>query len=113
VKRYLIDANLPRGIAEWQGERFLHVVDIDDEWTDTQIWDYARKNDHTIVTKDSDFSHRIIVSKPPPKIIHLRIGNMRLREFIRFVGENWTTIENASKRHKLVNVYRNRVETIS
>ena len=56
MKRFLIDANLPSGISAWQGEKYWHVVDIDDEWTDSQIWDYARKNNHTIVTKDSDFS---------------------------------------------------------
>lgn len=113
MKRFLIDANLPRGIAAWQGEKYLHVSDLDDEWTDSEIWEYARKNNHTIVTKDSDFSHRIIVSQPPPKIIHLRIGNMRLREFATFVDENWKIIRAASLAHKLVNVYRDRIETIS
>ena len=111
MKRFLIDANLPSGIAAWQGEKFIHVADIDDEWTDSQIWDYARKNNHTIVTKDYDFSYRIIVSQPPPKIIHLRIGNMKLREFAGFVDQNWITIRSLSDGHKLVNVYRDRIET--
>ena len=113
MKRFLIDANLPSGISAWQEEEYWHVVDIDDEWTDSQIWDYARMNDHTIVTKDSDFSYRIIVSEPPPKVIHLRIGNMRLRELTAFVDKNWSRIVAASKDHKLVNVYRDRLETFS
>jgi len=86
MNRFLIDANLPSLISVWQGEKFLNVVEIDDEWTDSEIWDYARKNNHTIITKDADFSHRIIVSKPPPRIIHIRVGNMRLRDFERFTG---------------------------
>lgn len=113
MTRFLIDANLPRRIEAWQGQYFSYVVDIDDEWTDSQIWDYARENEHVIVTKDSDFSHRIIVSQAPPKIIHFRIGNMRLREFAKFVNENWNAIEAASEKHKLVNVYKNRIETIT
>lgn len=83
MNRYLIDANLPRRIAQWQGERFLHVVELGDEWTDTQIWEFARQNDHAIVTKDADFSHRIIVSIAPPKVIHLRVGNMRLHKICK------------------------------
>lgn len=112
MNRFLIDANLPSRISAWQGEKFLHVVDIDDEWTDSEIWEYARKNNHTIVTKDADFSTRIIVSKPPPSIIHIRVGNMRLWDLDRFIFENWKAIKAASAGHKLVNVYKDRVETI-
>jgi predicted nuclease of predicted toxin-antitoxin system len=110
--RYLVDANLPSKVPTWQKESFWFVNEIDEEWTDSEIWNYARKNAHTIVTKDADFSHRIIVSEPPPRIIHLRIGNMRLRDFIAFVEENWKTIQKASKQNKLVNVYRDRVECV-
>lgn len=112
MKRFLIDANLPFKINAWQGESFWFVADINEEWTDSEIWDYARKNNHTIVTKDADFSHRIIVSKPPPKIIHIRVGNMRLREFEVFININWKAIKFASATHKLVNVYEDRIEMI-
>lgn len=80
MKRFLIDANLPYRVPVWQKESFEVVVDIDEEWSDSEIWNYAKKNNYTIVTKDADFSNRIMVSGPPPKIIHLRIGNMRLRD---------------------------------
>ncbi len=112
MKRFIIDANLPRCIPAWQTEKFWFVVDIDDEWSDTEIWNYARKNDCTIVTKDADFSHRIIVAHPPPKVIHLRIGNLRLREFSLFIERNWKFIKEASHQNKLVNVYIDRIETV-
>ncbi len=112
MKRFLIDANLPRGIAVWQSEKFWFVVDIDAEWSDSDIWEYARKNDHTIVTKDADFSNRILVSRPPPRIIHIRVGNMRLLEFEKFINANWKAIKAASANHKLVNVYLDRIESI-
>lgn len=94
------------------GGEIWHVVEIDEEWSDSAIWNYARKNDCTIVTKDADFSNRIIVSKPPPRIIHLRIGNMRLRDFIEFIDEHWKTIRAASANHKLVNVYLDRIDSV-
>lgn len=112
MKRFVIDANLPCNVSVWQGESFQFVIEIDDEWSDSDIWNYARKNAYTIVTKDADFSHRIIVSKPPPKIIHLKIGNLKLRDLKTFIEENWRDIQSASKDHKLVNVYLDRIESI-
>ena len=113
MKRFLIDANLPYRVPAWQKESFQFVVDIDEEWSDSEIWRYAKKNNYTIVTKDADFSNRIMVTGPPPKIIHLRIGNMRLKDFVRFVDRHWTAIKDISKDNKLVNVYIDRVETIA
>ncbi len=110
--RFLIDANLPTGVPTWQKESFWFVTDIDEEWSDSEIWNYARKNAYTIVTKDADFSNRIIVAEPPPRVIHLRIGNMKLRELIAFIDEKWFAIERTSKTHKLVNVYLDRIESI-
>lgn len=71
------------------------------------------KGDHTIVSKDYDFSYRMIVSQPPPKVNHLRVGNMRLRAFAEFIDQNWKVIRAASDTHKLVNVYRDRIEMLS
>jgi predicted nuclease of predicted toxin-antitoxin system len=68
MRRFLIDANLPLRVQAWQKEAFWFVAEIDEEWSDTEIWEYARKNNHTIVTKDADFSNRIIVAEPPPRL---------------------------------------------
>jgi predicted nuclease of predicted toxin-antitoxin system len=113
MRRFLIDANLPTGLPTWKKESFLFVAEIDPEWSDSEIWSYARKNDCTIVTKDADFSNRIIIVHPPPRVIHFRIGNMRLRELITFIDKKWPSIERASKSHKLVNVYLDRIESVA
>jgi len=42
---------------------------------DNDVWDFARVNGFTIVTKDSDFSERSVLHGSPPKVIWLRIGN--------------------------------------
>lgn len=89
MKKYLIDANLPSKIKIWQSEKFEFVININDEWSDSEIWNYAETNNLTIVTKDADFSHRIMVSDSPPKIIHIKIRNVKLREFESAVNKVW------------------------
>jgi predicted nuclease of predicted toxin-antitoxin system len=46
-----------------------------DRASDDQVWEYARLNGFTIVTKDSDYDHLNVVRGSPPKIIWLLIGN--------------------------------------
>jgi len=111
--RYLIDANLPRRVSIWQSTDFQFVADINDEWTDSEIWSFAKADSLVIVTKDADFSHRIIASQPPPKVVHIRVGNLRLRDFVSFIEANWRAIDLAAKRGKLINVYRDRIEVVS
>ncbi|MEI6330250.1 MAG: DUF5615 family PIN-like protein [Pseudanabaena sp. ELA645] len=42
---------------------------------DEDIWEYARNNGFTIVSKDSDFYQRSMLYGHPPKLVWLRIGN--------------------------------------
>lgn len=112
MKKYLIDANLPSKIKIWQSEEFEFVININDEWSDSEIWKYAEANNLTIVTKDADFSHRIMVGNSPPKVIHIKIGNMKLREFESVINKIWKKAEQMSESHKLVNVFLDRIEAI-
>lgn len=43
--------------------------------TDQQIWEYARTQGFTIVSKDTDFRERSFVEGFPPKVIWLDVGN--------------------------------------
>ena len=42
---------------------------------DHTIWDFARANDFTIVSKDNDFRQRSFLSGHPPKVVWLSVGN--------------------------------------
>jgi predicted nuclease of predicted toxin-antitoxin system len=112
MKKYLVDANLPSKIKVWQTDEFEFVNQINEEWTDSEVWDYAKQNNLTIISKDSDFSHRIIVSDPPPKIIHIKIGNMKLKDFNETIEKLWETAEKISENYKLVNVFIDRIEAV-
>jgi predicted nuclease of predicted toxin-antitoxin system len=46
----------------------------------------------------------------PPKVVHLRFGNIRKCEFHQFLARIWPQIEALVIEHKLVNVYLDRIE---
>ncbi len=64
------------------------------------------------VSKDADFSNRIMLSRPPPWIVRLRFGNMRKSAFHACVKNAWLSIEVLLPTHKLINVFANRIEGI-
>lgn len=48
--------------------------------TDREIWQLARDNGCTIVTKDGDFHPLSVLLGAPPKIIWVRVGNCTTSE---------------------------------
>lgn len=111
--QFLIDVNLPYWFRLWNSDNYTHVKDLDRTWGDHKIWEYAEKNHLTIVTKDADFSHKMMYQKPPPRVIHIRVGNMKIQALYKFLNANWEQITELSEAYKLVNVYQDRIEVIS
>ena len=109
---YFFDENLPINIEFSPSLPIKHVTSLGSSPTDTEIWEYAKPNSLVIVTKDADFSNRVIVSSPPPRVIHLRFGNMKKKDFHAFLKKIWPQIESLIKDHKLVNVYFDNFESI-
>jgi predicted nuclease of predicted toxin-antitoxin system len=112
MKGYLFDENLPNRIPVLAVLPIRTVKDVGSSPSDTAVWEYARANELIIVSKDADFSARIVVQQPPPWVVHLRFGNLRLKEFQSVLARLWPQIETALKTNKLVHVYRDRVEGI-
>ncbi|MBC6108874.1 DUF5615 family PIN-like protein [Pedobacter fastidiosus] len=110
--KFLIDVNLPRFFSLWHSEEYIHQYELGDEWPDSIIWKYAKDHHLTIVTKDSDFSSRILMHLPPPKIIHIRLGNMKMAQFYDTLKTLWPEIIQLNKDYKLVNVFIDRIEGV-
>ena len=72
-----------------------------------------RQKNLIIVTKDADFSVRILVAEPPPKVVHLRFGNLRLAAFHTHLAGAWPRVEALLTTNKLVNVYLDRLEAVA
>jgi predicted nuclease of predicted toxin-antitoxin system len=109
---FLFDGNLPARIQFTPGGPVTHARDVGENPTDTELWEYARQHDLVIVTKDADFSHRIIAQSPPPRVVHLRFGNLRRRDFHAFLARVWPRVEFLVQHHKLVSVFLDRIEAV-
>jgi predicted nuclease of predicted toxin-antitoxin system len=107
---FLFDENLPIKIQFMPSLPITHASSLGKSPSDTQIWQYAKENKLVIVTKDVDFSDRLMLDLAPPKVVHLRIGNMRKRNFHLFLAKVWEQIESLCIDSKLVNVYLDRIE---
>jgi predicted nuclease of predicted toxin-antitoxin system len=112
MAKYLIDANLPYYFALWNNEGFIHFKDIDDSLSDEQIWDFANQNNLIIISKDADFSLKVLIKGSPPKVIHLKFGNLKMSAFHDVISKNWSEIESRIEDNCLVNVYFDKIESI-
>ena len=112
MKGYLLDENVPSRLRFNPALPVISVSVIGSRPSDTEIWNYARAHELVIVTKDADFSDRIILQSPPPWVVHLRFGNLRRREFHSLLARVWPEVEARLRTHKLVNVYLTRIEAI-
>lgn len=87
--KLLLDENLssrivPRIIDLFPGSSQVkgHGLDRTD---DAVIWEFARSNGYTIVSKDSDFFQRSLLYGAPPKFLFLKVGNCTTREVTAFI----------------------------
>lgn len=113
MKGFLFDQNLPSRLTFTPLLPVVRSTSLGPSPADTALWNHARQERLVIVSKDADFSDRIIVSTPPPWVVRLRFGNMRRREYHALLARVWPQVEALLKTHKLVNVYADRIEGIS
>jgi predicted nuclease of predicted toxin-antitoxin system len=70
-----LSSRLVRELAvEYPGSVHVRAVGLDGA-DDARIWEHAKMNELTIVTKDDDFRQRSFVHGAPPKVVWLQMGN--------------------------------------
>ena len=79
--KLLLDANVSWRLTSVLKDHFDECVHVDDipelefPAKDSKIWQYAKTNGYTIITRDNDFNDLNILKGFPPKIVLLRVGN--------------------------------------
>jgi len=92
----LLDQNLSPKLCGMLSDVFplaAHVRDFDlQEADDVTVWEFARTNGYTIVSKDSDFHQRSFVYGHPPKVVWIRCGNVSTLEIATIVRHHATRL---------------------
>jgi predicted nuclease of predicted toxin-antitoxin system len=70
-------------------------------------------NGLTIVTKDTDSSVRVMATASGPRVIHFRTGNLPFQVLHELVESIWLDVCHASEMSRLVQIYRDRIETLA
>ena len=83
MKGFVFDENLPARLRFSPKLPVVPISEAGNKPSDSQIWEFARRRELVIVSKDADFSDRIITQSPPPWVVHLRFGNLRRNDFSR------------------------------
>lgn len=95
--RLLFDQNISFRITKKLFDLFPDCQHVSDcglmNCDDTNIWEYARQNDFSIVTFDSDFYDISVINGHPPKIIWLRSGNLTTKKITELVILNKDAIK--------------------
>ena len=112
MKGILLDQNLPVRLRFTPSLPVVHATRFGANPGDSELWRLAREHDWAIVTKDADFSVRIILAEPPPRVVPLRFGNLRLAAFHGRLASAWPQVETLLATHKLINVFVDRIEAV-
>jgi predicted nuclease of predicted toxin-antitoxin system len=99
--KLLFDQNLSPSLADNFKDNFdesIHVRDVGlDQAEDSMVWQYAKNNSYTIVSRDSDFNNMVSLFGFPPKVIWVRKGNCTTNEISRLLTKNMEGINRFMK----------------
>jgi predicted nuclease of predicted toxin-antitoxin system len=101
MKSLLFDQNLsPRLVNRladlYPGSTHVETAGLETE-LDKDVWEYARKYDFIIITKDVDFSELELLWGFPPKVIWIRRGNCSTSDIEHLLRESYDSIKSMSE----------------
>jgi predicted nuclease of predicted toxin-antitoxin system len=111
VNHLLIDENLPASLASTLPLPCSHATDLGKQPPDRLLWQYAREKNWTILTRDADFFDRLMLDGPPPKVIWVRLGNIRKKDLETLLLRLWPQICDLLPDADLVEIHPNSLET--
>lgn len=91
--KLLLDENLSWRMIKKLTPFFTEIVhaselEIIQPANDISIWNYAKKNGFTILSKDDDFEKIVLLRKAPPKLIYLKTYNLDTKKLVDLILEN-------------------------
>ena len=94
--KLLFDANLSWRLVGTVKRRFPGSSHVAKEGlgkaSDKEIWDFAREEGFSIVSKDHDFRQLSFLFGPPPKVVILSVGNLSTDGLARIIEKQLQSI---------------------
>ena len=107
--RVLVDAHLPRRLAEFlntQGVESKHTLDLPkkNSTPDPEIIQIADQEDRIVISKDNDFFDNYILDGCPKKLLIVSTGNINNRKLIRLFEKNMATLKSLFEVHYVIEI---------
>ena len=109
----VIDENLPQTLVPKLGLRAVHATELGERLSDQQLWQHARQQGSVLLTKDADFFDRLSLEGPTPKVIWVRLGNLRRAALESAVLRHWPQVIELLETNSLVEIHPDRLEAIN
>ena len=101
--KLLFDQNISPRILNFLSEDYKNSSSIKKEGLinalDLDIWNFAKTNGFIIVTQDSDFNDLNTLYGFPPKIIWIRVGNLRTRVIAKILNDYKVEIDSFARQN--------------
>ena len=95
--KLLLDQNLSPKLVSRIADLFpgsLHVQNVALACSsDSEVWEHAKSNRLTIVSKDDDFQSLSVVRGSPPKVIWLQLGNASTAQIEHAIRQRFAEIQ--------------------
>lgn len=109
--KFLVDAQLPRRLANWlseMGHDVKHTMDLPkgNRTTDQEINKISIEERRIVVTKDADFVNSFLIQNEPYKLLLVSTGNITNKELESIISKNLEQIGEALTQHMFVEIDR-------
>jgi predicted nuclease of predicted toxin-antitoxin system len=95
--KFLFDQNISHRILKLLPDFYSDSESVKDlgliNATDLEIWEYARDHNCNIITQDSDFNELNSLRGFPPKVIWIRMGNLKTSDIAEVLTQHCSEIE--------------------
>ena len=97
---WLVDAQLPPRLCKWlrtKGDYCIHVFELADgiQLPDETLWQYAKKENLIVISKDRDFFDFSLLRGLPPQVLYINVGNCSNDRLLSILEQVWEETKKA------------------
>jgi predicted nuclease of predicted toxin-antitoxin system len=112
--KFIVDAHLPKSICQYfidEGCQAIHTSDLPEgnHTSDADILVISIKEQAIVVSKDSNFYHTFLLHRKPPKLVVVKVGNMKLSALRQLFREQAPQLIGLLVNHDLVELYADKI----